>query len=119
MSSSVDKPSTTQSPLTGSNVVYAGIAWSVLSLIFFLLFSITAPGEDSPFWYMLGTYVLETLPFLAAAILCYRNWHSPNIASGRSVWLCIGLGMLAWFIGNLLFGWWELYWGLDQDVSPA
>lgn len=119
MSSSVDKPSTTQSPLTGSNVVYAGIAWSVLSLIFFLLFSITAPGEDSPFWYMLGTYVLETLPFLAAAILCYRNWHSPNIASGRSVWLCIGLGMLAWFIGNLLFGWWELYWGLDPDVSPA
>lgn len=68
---------------------------------------------------MLGTYILETLPFLGAAVLCYRNWHSPNIASGRNVWLGIGLAMISWFIANLLFGWWELYFGLDPDVSPA
>lgn len=120
MSSSVDKsPSGTQSLLSGQNIVYGGFAWSVLSLLFFLLYSVTVPGEESPLWYLLGTYVLETLPFLAAALLCYRNFGSPQIASGRNVWLGIGLGMIAWFLGNLLFGWWELYWGLDPDVSPA
>lgn len=121
MSSSVEEKSssTHQSPLSGEKIVYGGIAWAALSLLFFLLFSFTAPGEDSPFWYLLGTYLLETLPFLAAALLCYRNWRSPTIASGRNVWLGIGLGMICWFIANLLFGWWELYFGLSPDVSPA
>jgi hypothetical protein len=119
MSSSVDKASSPQSPLSGQNVVYVGVAWSVLSLLFFLLFSITAPGQESPFWYLIGTYVLEILPFLAATLLCYRNWRSPNIASGRNVWLGIGLGMLCYLIAGLLFGWWEVVLGLDPDVSPA
>lgn len=119
MSSSVEKSSGTSSSLSGQQIVYGGIAWSVISLLFFLLFSITAPGEDSPLWYLIGTYVLETLPFLGAAILCYRNWRSPQIASGRNVWLGIGLGMISWFIGNLIFGVWELYFGLSPEVSPA
>lgn len=119
MSSSVDKSSTTQSFLNGQNVIYAGIAWAVISLLFFLLFGVTAPGEEKPFWYLIGTYVLELPPFLLAALLCYRNWRSPQIASGTNVWLGIGLAMLCWFIGGLLFGWWELYFGLEPDVSPA
>lgn len=119
MSSSVEKPSETTSLLTGQNVVYAGIAWAVTSLLFFLLFSISSPGEERPLWYMIGTYLLELLPFLAAACLCYRNWRSPNIASGRNVWLGIGLGMVCYFIGGLIFGVWELYWELNADVSPA
>jgi hypothetical protein len=119
MSSSVDKSSGSQSLLTGQNAVYGGIAWAVISLLFFLLFSISAPGEGRPLWYMLGTYILETTPFLVAAFLCYRNWRSPQIASGRNVWLGIGLGMTAYSIANIIFGVWELYWGLDPDVSPA
>ncbi len=119
MSSSVDKSSGNQSLLSSQKIVYAGIAWAVISLLFFLLFSTTAPGEESPLWYLIGTYVLELVPFLAAALLCYRNWRSPQIASGRNVWLAIGLGMLSYFIAGLLFGWWELYLGLDPDVSPA
>ncbi|MBE9128157.1 MULTISPECIES: hypothetical protein [unclassified Coleofasciculus] len=119
MSTSVDKSSGSQSLLTGQNIVYAGIAWAVVSLLFFLLFSVTAPGEDSPFWYLIGTYILECLPFLAAALLCFRNWRSPQIASGRNVWLGIGLGMTLYFVANLIFGVWELYFGLDPDVSPA
>lgn len=119
MSSSVEKPSETPSLLTGQNVVYAGIAWAVTSLLFFLLFSVSSPGEVRPLWYMIGTYLFELLPFLAAACLCYRNWRSPNIASGRNVWLGIGLGMICYFIGGLIFGLWELYWGLNADVSPA
>ena len=119
MSSSVEKSSDTQSLLTGQNAVYAGIAWAVISLLFFLLFSINAPGQDRPLWYMLGTYILETIPFAVAAFLCYRNWRSPQIASGRNVWLGIGLGMLSYCIANIIFGIWELYFGLDPDVSPA
>lgn len=119
MSSSVEKSPETSSLLTGQNIVYAGIGWAVISLLFFLLFSISTPGEERPLWYMVGTYVLELLPFSLAALLCYRNWRSPNIASGRNVWLGIGLGMAAYFIGGLLFGWWELYWGLEPVASPA
>jgi hypothetical protein len=119
MSSSVEKSSGTQFSISSQIVVYGGIAWAVISLTFFLIFSLTAPGQESPLWYMIGTYVLETLPFLIAAWLCYRNWRSPTIASGRNVWLGIGLGMLSWFIANLIFGWWEISLGLDPDVSPA
>jgi hypothetical protein len=119
MSSSVEKSSGTPSLLTGQNVVYAGIAWAVLSLLFFLLFSANAPGQERPLWYMIGTYFLELFPFLVAAFLCYRNWRSPQIASGRNVWLGIGLGMICYFLGGLIFGVWELYWGLNADVSPA
>ncbi|MGB7442313.1 MAG: hypothetical protein WA919_14700 [Coleofasciculaceae cyanobacterium] len=119
MSSSVDKSSTTQSLFSGQNVLYAGIAWAVIALLFFLLFSINVPGEESPLWYLVGTYVLELSPFLAAAILCYRNWRSPQIASGRNVWLGIGLGTFSYFLGGLLFGWWELFLHLDPAVSPA
>lgn len=117
MSSSVDKSSGSQSPMLGQIVVYAGIAWAVLALLFFLLFSISVPGEDPPLWYRIGTYIFEEVAFLGGAILCFRNWQSPQIASGRNVWLGIGLGMLSYFLGNLLFCWWELYWGLDPAVS--
>lgn len=112
----MEKPSGTQSLLTGQNIVYAGIAWAILSLLFFLLFSI---GEERPLWYSIGTYVLELLPFLSASLLCYRNWRSQNIASGRNVWLGIGLGMLCYFIGGLIFFIWELAWSLNAEASPA
>jgi len=119
MNSSLDKSSKFQPLLNAQNIIYAGITWAVLALLFYLLFSTPIPGEDRPFWYSISTYVFEQVPFLVAAILCLRNWRSPQIASGRKVWLGIGLGMLSYFIGNLVFGWWELYWGLDPDVSPA
>lgn len=119
MSRTTDKASSIQSPLTGKKVVYGGVAWAVLSLLFFMLFSARAPGTERPYWYLVSTYVLESIPFLVAALLCYRNWHSPSIMSGRNVWLGIGLGMLCFFIADFLFGWWELYWKLNPDVSPA
>ena len=31
----------------------------------------------------------------------------------------IGLGMFSYFVGNLFFSWWELYWGLSPTVSPG
>jgi hypothetical protein len=117
--SSTEKVSITESLLKVQNIVYIGIAWSVISLLFFLLFSVNPEGEESPLWYLIGTYIFETVPFIAATLLCYRNWQSPQIASGRNVWLGIGIGLCCFVIGNLVFGWWELVWGLEPDVSPA
>ncbi|WP_072619212.1 hypothetical protein [Spirulina major] len=105
--------------LSGQNIVFGGIIWSVVTFWFFALFSIPIPGEENPLWYLLGTYALETLPFILATWLCYRNWKSPQIASGRDVWLFIGLGLGSYSIGNFLFGMWELYFNLDPEISPA
>lgn len=118
MSSSVDTSSGFGQLLTSQNVIYAGIAWSVISLVYFILFSFV-PSDDSPLIFLVDTYILESLPFLVAAIFCFRNAENPKIASGRNVWLGIGIGVFCYFTGNLLFGWWELYWDLDPDVSPA
>ncbi|NJL01876.1 MAG: hypothetical protein HC838_13065 [Spirulinaceae cyanobacterium RM2_2_10] len=104
---------------SGANVVYGGLIWSAVTILFFLMFSITPPDADSPFWYLLGTYILETVPYGIGAWLCYRNWQSPQIASGREVWLYIGIGLACYFVANFIFGIWELYFGLDPEISPA
>ncbi len=119
MSSSVDKSTGAKKLLSGQNITYLGMVWGVFSLFLFLLFSITAPEENSPVWYVISTYILELVPFLCAGFLCYRNFRSPQIASGRKVWLGIGLGMICFFLGGIFFGIWEVYFGLEPDVSPA
>jgi hypothetical protein len=119
MSKPANRFATLTNLLTGQNIVFVGLAWSAATIFFFLSFSITLPGEDSPLWYSLGTYILETLPYGLAAWLCYRNWKSPQIASGREVWFFIGLGLGSYFLANFLFGIWELYFGLDPEISPA
>ena len=119
MSSSTEKTFSPQNILKSQSIIYIGVAWCVSALIFFLLFSIRPSESGYPLWYSLGTYFFESIPFLFAAFLCYRNWNSPQIASGRNVWLGIGSGMICFFLGNIIFGWWELYFGLDPEVSPA
>ncbi|MEG4395848.1 hypothetical protein [Microcoleus sp. BROC3] len=120
MSSTSEKSSTSPSLLSAQTLVIAGIVWAVMALLFFLLFSVPLSAEEGlPLWYSIGTYVFECGAFFGAALVCFRNWQSPHMVSGRNVWLGIGLGMLFYFIANLLFGIWELYFGLDPDVSPA
>jgi FtsH-binding integral membrane protein len=113
----LSKSSTASSSSSTSILVGAGVAWGVVSLLFFLLFS--APGDDGvqPEWFLLGINFLETGAFLIAAILCFRNWKSTQIVSGRSVWLWIGMGLLAYTLGNVLFFLWGNVWGLDPAVS--
>lgn len=117
--SSVDKTSGSKSLLSVQTIVLALVGWAVLALLFFALFGITARGETRPLWYSIGTSIFEATAFLVAALLCFRNWGSSQIVSGRNVWLNIGLGMLFYFIGNLLFSYWELALGLEPAVSPG
>jgi hypothetical protein len=105
-----------KSLLSAQNVILAATGWGVLTLLVFLLGS---PIVPRPTWYSVTTYVLENVAMLGAAFLCFRNWRSPQIVSGRIVWLLIGLGMASYFVGNLFLGWWELVWGLAANVSPA
>jgi hypothetical protein len=102
-----------------STLVLTAVGWGVLALLFFLLFSVTIPGEGRPFWYGIGTLLFEQIAFLFAGVLCLRNGFSNQIVSGRNVWLGIGLGLLSYFVGNLFFSWWELYWELSPAVSPG
>jgi hypothetical protein len=113
------KSSSSGSLLSVQTVVLAAIAWAILALLFFLLFSVPLPGQGRPEWYGITTYILENVAFLGAGILCFRNWRSSQIVSGRTVWLAFGLGMISYFIGNLIFAYWELGIGLNPDVSPA
>ncbi len=108
----------TAKPLAVQTIVFAATAWAVIALLFFLLFSVS-PEQEHPQWYSIMTYVLEEVAFLGAGFLCFRNWRSSAIVSGRTVWLAIGLGMFSYFIGNLLFAYWELGLGIDPDVSPG
>jgi len=116
MSKSNQKNAAVSAFFTGQKVVYGGIIWAVSALLFFLLFGV---GEERPQWYTIGTYIFEQGAFFAAALLCLRNWSSPQIASGKNVWLGIGLGTFCYGFGSFLFGFWEQYWGLDPAVSPG
>ncbi|WP_242059824.1 hypothetical protein [Oscillatoria sp. FACHB-1407] len=113
------KTSSLESFLSVQTLVLVASAWAIFALLFFLLFSVPLPGQERPEWYGITTYILENLAFLGASILCFRNWRSPQIVSGRTVWLLIGLGMLSYFVGNLVLGYWELGLGKEPDVTPG
>lgn len=107
------------STLSVQVVVLAAMAWAVIALMFFLLFSVSSADGERPEWYGTVTYVLENFAFLGAGYLCFRNWRSSQIVGGRLVWLAIGLGMFSYFIGNLFLAYWEISLGLSPDVSPG
>ena len=117
MSTQIDKPAAKS--LSVQAIVFTEIIWAVLAVLFFLLFSVADPGQNRPDWYSYGTSVFELVAYLAAAILCFRNWRSPQIVSGRKVWLGIGMGMLCYFLGGVLFTFWETFLGRNADVSPG
>lgn len=105
--------------ITTQMLVLTAIAWAIIALLFFLLFSVPLPGHGRPGWYGITTYFLENFAFLYAGILCFRNWQSPQIVSGRTVWLAFGLGISSYFVGNLLLAYWEIGLGKDPEISPG
>lgn len=103
------------------HIILINIVWAVFALLYFLLFSAKVPGVDGiaerPEWYVIGTNILEALAYLLASVLCLRNWRSPQIVSGRPVWLLIGMGMVSYFLGGLFFGYTEIVLKADPIVS--
>jgi hypothetical protein len=123
MSSVYDKSYPKKSILSTQNVILASISWGVLAVLYFLLFSARVPGADGierrAEWYVMGTNIFEAVAYLGSAILCLRNFRSPQIASGRNVWLFIGLGMFSYFIGGIIFGFYEIVLKQEPDLSPS
>jgi hypothetical protein len=123
MSNSYDNSYRSKSIFSTQNIILVGMGWAVLALLYFLLFSAKIPGPNGTEirgdWYVLGTNIFEALAYLGAGVLCLRNWRSTQIVSSRRVWLFIGLGMLAYFIGGIIFGYIELVLGQEPDVSIA
>lgn len=94
------------------------LSWGIVSVLFFLLFGALAPGEEArPDWFLTSINFLEIFAFLLAAFLCFRNSGSSQIISGRTVWLALGIGMLAYAAGTVFFFLWGTVWGLDPSVS--
>lgn len=121
MGTSYENSYRSKSIFTTGNIVLFGIGWAVLALLYFLLFSAKVPGangiESRAEWYVIGTNIFEALAYLGAGILCLRNWRSPQIVSGRNVWLAIGIGMLSYFLGGIFFGYTEIILKEEPDVS--
>jgi hypothetical protein len=121
MSSSYNNSARSSSLLTNRNIIVVSIAWAVLALLYFLLFSAKVPGADGvetrADWYVIGTNIFEALAYLGAGILCLRNWRSPQIVSNRNVWLAIAVGMLSYFLGGIIFGYTEIILDEEPDVS--
>lgn len=121
MSSIYKKENGSKSWFNTQNILLANIAWGVLALLYFLLFSAEVPGADGELkrasWYITGTNIFEGLAYLGAGILCLRNWRSRQIVSGRIVWLLFGIGMLSYCLGGIIFGVIEII--LKQDPTPS
>ncbi|XGB42314.1 MAG: hypothetical protein LVS60_19660 [Nodosilinea sp. LVE1205-7] len=100
-------------------LVGSGIAWGIITLLFFLLGSTPTKADSQPEWFLAGTNLLETSAFVIASLLCFRNWRSSYIVSGRKAWFWLGSGLLAYGCGNILFFLWGTIWGLDPVVSPG
>ncbi|TAF16923.1 MAG: hypothetical protein EAZ76_06535 [Nostocales cyanobacterium] len=123
MSKSYDNSYKPKGFFTTQKIILISLGWAMLSLLFFLLFSAKIPGQNGEeireTWYLLGTNIFEATAYLGAALLCWRNWQSTQIISSRKVWLFIGLGMLSYFIGGIVFGYIEIVLGQEPDVSIA
>lgn len=103
---------------SGQSTLMLCLVWGIVSILFFLLFGALAPGEDArPDWFLISINFLEIFAFLLAATVCFRNSKSSQIISGRTVWLALGIGMLAYAAGTVFFFLWGTVWGLDPSVS--
>ncbi len=121
MSNSYDNSQSSKALLSTRNLILASLAWAVLALLYYLLFSAKTPDSGGNLaratWYILGTNIFEAVAYLSAGALCLRNWLSTQIVSGRNVWLLIGLGMVAYAIGGIIFGYTEMVLKQNPDVS--
>ncbi len=102
-------------------VILGSITWIILSFLYYLFLGLPTDTLDGAFvrppWYRIGIYVLQTLPIAVTGFLCLRNCFTPKMISNRLVWLGIGIGVISWGIGNLIFAYTELI--LKQATFPS
>jgi hypothetical protein len=108
-----------ENSLQGETVTYWAVIWSIVSLGCYLTFSVVEPGDTRPLWFILTTTGLEEIGLMVSGYLCWRNWRSQHIPSGRVVWLLLAIAIFAFFVGNLWFCVWEVLWGLDPAASAG
>ncbi len=108
-----------QTWLSGEYITYWAMIWSAISLVLYLTFSVVEPGTARPGWFIASTIGMEEIGLLVSGCLCWRNWQSRSIPSGRAVWLLFAIAIFAFFVGNLWFCLWELCWGLNPAASAG
>ncbi|WP_373539897.1 hypothetical protein [Chamaesiphon sp.] len=103
--------------LSGEYVIYWALIWATIAALLYLNFSVVDPQATRPVWFKVATTGLEEVGLIVAGCLCLRNWRSAYIAGGRAVWLLFAIAMFAFFVGNLWFCLWEMWWGLEPAAS--
>jgi hypothetical protein len=102
-------------------VILGSIIWGILAILYYLFLGLPTEtsGEElvRPYWYRIGIYVFQTIPIALTGFLCLRNFRNPKIIGSRIVWLGIGIGVISWGIGNLIFAYIELI--LKQPPFPS
>jgi hypothetical protein len=97
------------------NVIKYSIAWSIISIAIYAIFSGPMSGADRPIWYrFLTAYALQTTPVVISGILCLRNGLSKVMVNDKKPWLIMGIALLCFSIGNIFFSSWELIWHLSS-----
>jgi hypothetical protein len=127
--------SSSPSGISTQYIIWAAIGWAALALMFYLFLSAPTDGPHiikpeecnkavkdfvaRPNWYRYGTYIFQTVAIAFSGILCLRNWRSSKIISGRNVWLGLGIGIISWGIGNLIFGYLDFKYQSGLIASGA
>jgi diguanylate cyclase (GGDEF)-like protein len=89
--------------------VVRGVALGLVGLwVVYFAYVMTAPGLGAKG--LFGTYVFSALPVVAAVLCLLRAWF---VASERTTWALIGLGMLLWAGGSV---YWSVF--LAQMEAP-
>ncbi len=97
------------------NVIKYSIAWSIISIAIYAIFSGPMSGADRPTWYrFLTAYALQITPVVISGCLCLRNGLSKTMVNDKKPWMIMGIALLCFSIGNVFFSSWELIWHLNS-----
>ncbi len=97
------------------NVIKYSIAWSIISISVYAIFSGPMSGADRPVWYrFLTAYALQITPVVISSVLCLRNGLSKVMVNEKKPWMVMGIALLCFSIGNVFFSSWELIWHLSS-----
>jgi hypothetical protein len=97
------------------NVIKYSVAWSIISIAIYSIFSGPMSGADRPVWYrFLTAYALQITPVVISSVLCLRNGWSKVMVNDKKPWLIMGIALMCFSIGNVFFSSWELIWHLSS-----